>query len=54
VIRRLVADPADVLGAVFGLCLGVAIVCAVCTRWLLANADAVQAAAGVLAHGGGR
>jgi hypothetical protein len=54
VIRRFVADPADVIGAAFGLCLGVAIVCAACARWLFANADAVQAAAGVLAHGSGR
>lgn len=50
-IGRLVADPADLLAGFFGLCLGIAAVCAVAASYLEANAEAVGAAAGVLAGG---
>jgi hypothetical protein len=40
-----------VLAAFFGLCLGLAIVGFACVRFVLANADAVQTAAGLLAGG---
>lgn len=47
-IRRLVADPADLLAAVFGLCLGVGLLCAGAAYFLAANAEAMGAAIGML------
>jgi uncharacterized membrane protein YczE len=48
-IRRLVADPADLLAAFFGLCLGVGLLSAGTAYYLAANAEAMAAAIGMLA-----
>jgi hypothetical protein len=51
VIRRLVADPADLLAEVIGLCLGLGLVCAGAVYYITANAEAMGAAIGMLAGG---
>jgi membrane protein YqaA with SNARE-associated domain len=47
--RRLAADPADLLAAFFGLCLGFGLVCFVAAYILAANAEAMGVAVSLLA-----